>query len=146
MAKGLEPGTGARMSEVYGEELPGPAVVAVGGPCLAAELAGGLPTAGVWAAADEDAARAAGAAFDDRRYQLTYTDDVVGVELAAMMKNVAAIGLGILDGIGTPSGEGYKNAKAALFTKAAHETCRSSRRAGVGPRPRSGWPAWATSS
>src|SRR5262245_10570665 len=78
VAKGLEPGTGARMSQVYGEELPGPAVVAVGGPCLAAELAGGLPTAGVWASADEDAARAAGAAFDDRRYQLTYPADVVG--------------------------------------------------------------------
>ncbi|HYJ60764.1 MAG TPA: NAD(P)H-dependent glycerol-3-phosphate dehydrogenase [Actinomycetota bacterium] len=121
VAKGLEPGTGARMSEVYGEELPGPTIVAVGGPCLAAELAGGLPTAGVWAAADEATVRAAGAAFDDRHYQLTYTDDVIGVELAAMMKNVAAIGLGILDGIGTPSGEGYKNAKAALFTKAAHE-------------------------
>jgi glycerol-3-phosphate dehydrogenase (NAD(P)+) len=121
VAKGLEPDTGKRMSEVYGDELPGPTVVAVGGPCLAAELASGQPTAGVWAAADEGAAREAGAAFDDRHYQLTYTDDVVGVELAAMMKNVAAIGLGILDGVGSPSGEGFNNAKAALFTKAAHE-------------------------
>ncbi len=121
VAKGLEPETGARMSEVYASELPGPAVIAVGGPCLAGELASGLPTAGVWAAADEDTAREAGAAFDDRRYQLTYTHDVIGVELSAMMKNVAAIGLGILDGLGTPSGEDYKNAKAALFTKAAHE-------------------------
>ena len=38
-----------------------------------------------------------------------------------MMKNVAAIGLGMLDGIGKPTGEDFKNAKAALFTKAAHE-------------------------
>jgi glycerol-3-phosphate dehydrogenase (NAD(P)+) len=121
VAKGLEPGSGLRMSEVYGAELPGPAVIAVGGPCLASELAGGQPTAGVWAATDVDAAREAGASFDDRRYQLTYTDDVAGVEIAAMMKNVAAIGLGMLDGIGAPSGEGFKNAKAALFTKAAHE-------------------------
>jgi glycerol-3-phosphate dehydrogenase (NAD(P)+) len=121
IAKGLEPGTGARMSQVYTEELPGPAVIAVGGPCLAAELARGLPTAGVWASADPSAARDAGASFDDRRYQLTYTDDLVGVELCAMMKNVAAIGLGILDGLGAPTGEDFKNAKAALFTKAAHE-------------------------
>lgn len=121
VAKGLEPGTGLRMSEVYAEEIPGPAVVAVGGPCLAAELASGLPTAGVWAAATVDLSREAGTPFDDRHYQLTYTDDVVGVELAAMMKNVAAIGLGILDGLGAVAGEGYKNAKAALFTKAAHE-------------------------
>jgi glycerol-3-phosphate dehydrogenase (NAD(P)+) len=46
---------------------------------------------------------------------------VIGVELCAMMKNVAAIGLGMLDGIGKPTGEDFKNAKAALFTKAAHE-------------------------
>lgn len=121
VAKGLEPQTGRRMSEVYAEELPGLTVVSVGGPCLATELAEGLPTAGVWAAVSEDLARAAGAPFDDRHYQLVYTDDVVGVELSAMMKNVAAIGLGILDGLGKPAAEDYKNAKAALFTKAAHE-------------------------
>jgi glycerol-3-phosphate dehydrogenase (NAD(P)+) len=38
-----------------------------------------------------------------------------------MMKNVAAIGLGLLDGLGKGAGIGYQNAKAALFTKAAHE-------------------------
>ena len=121
VAKGLEPGTGQRMSEVYGEEFPQAQVVAVGGPCLAAELASGLPTAGVWAAATTDAARAAGERFDAPAYQLVFTDDVMGVELSSMMKNVAAIGLGILDGLGTPLGQDYKNAKAALFTKAAHE-------------------------
>ena len=49
VAKGLEPTTGKRMSEVYGEELAGVDVVVVGGPCLARELAEGLPTAAVWA-------------------------------------------------------------------------------------------------
>ncbi|MEX0983557.1 MAG: NAD(P)H-dependent glycerol-3-phosphate dehydrogenase [Actinomycetota bacterium] len=121
VAKGLEPRSGLRMSEVYAQELPHTAVISVGGPCLAAELAEGLPTAGVWAAAAEADAREAGEAFDDKHYQLAYTDDVIGVELCAMMKNVAAIGLGILDGVGKPTGEDFKNAKAALFTKAAHE-------------------------
>jgi glycerol-3-phosphate dehydrogenase (NAD(P)+) len=121
VAKGLEPGSGLRISQVYSEELPGASVIAVGGPCLATELAEGLPTAGVWAAASEGDARDAGAGFDDIHYQLVYTDDVVGVELCSMMKNVAAIGLGILDGVGKPTGEDFKNAKAALFTKAAHE-------------------------
>ena len=49
VAKGLEPTTGKRMSEVYGEELSDVDVVVVGGPCLARELAEGLPTAAVWA-------------------------------------------------------------------------------------------------
>ena len=121
IAKGLEPGTGLRMSQVYAEELPEIPIVCVGGPCLATELAQGLPTAGVWAASTVEIAHDAGRPFDAEAYQLTFTDDVVGVELCAMMKNVAAIGLGLLDGIGKPTGEDFKNAKAALFTKAAHE-------------------------
>jgi glycerol-3-phosphate dehydrogenase (NAD(P)+) len=121
VAKGLEPESGKRMSEVYGEELPDADVIAIGGPCLAAELAEGLPTAGIWAGGTEEAARDAGKLFDDRHYQLVFTDDLIGVEYCSMMKNVAAIGLGILDGLGKPTGEDYKNAKAALFTRAAHE-------------------------
>jgi glycerol-3-phosphate dehydrogenase (NAD(P)+) len=124
VAKGLEPGTGARMSEVYAGELDGPEVVVVGGPCLARELAEGLPTAAVWAAGSVDLAEEAGKPFDDRRYQLAFTDDLVGVELCSTMKNVAAIGLGILDGLGTATDTPYQNAKAALFTLAAGEIVR----------------------
>jgi glycerol-3-phosphate dehydrogenase (NAD(P)+) len=120
VAKGLEPESGSRISEVYGEEL-GIDVVAIGGPCLARELAEGLPTAAVWAAAELVTAEKAGEPFDDRAYQLTFTDDVIGVELCSTMKNVAAIGLGLLDGIGKAAGTDYQNAKAALFTQAAHE-------------------------
>ena len=121
VAKGLEPTSGERMSRVYASELDGPEIVSVGGPCLARELAEQLPTAAVWAAASLDIAEAAGKPFDDRWYQIVFTDDVAGVELCSMMKNVAAIGLGILDGIGKATGIGYQNAKAALFTKAARE-------------------------
>jgi glycerol-3-phosphate dehydrogenase (NAD(P)+) len=120
VAKGLEPESGSRISEVYGEEL-GIDVVAIGGPCLARELAEGLPTAAVWAAAELVTAEKAGEPFDDRAYQLTFTDDVIGVELCSTMKNVAAIGLGLLDGIGKAAGTDYQNAKAALFTQATHE-------------------------
>ena len=121
VAKGLEPATGKRMSEVYGEDLGGIEVVVVGGPCLARELAEGLPTAAVWAGPRVSLAEQAGKPFDDRHYQLSYTDDVIGVELCSMMKNVAAIGLGLLDGLGRSTGTSYQNAKAALFTRAAGE-------------------------
>ena len=121
VAKGLEPTTGKRMSEVYGEEIAGAEVVVVGGLCLARELAEGLPTAAVWAAGLVSVAEEAGKPFDDRHYQLSYSDDVVGVELCSMMKNVAAIGLGLLDGLGKTTGISYQNAKAALFTRASQE-------------------------
>jgi glycerol-3-phosphate dehydrogenase (NAD(P)+) len=120
VAKGLEPETGMRISQVYAHELSAD-VVAIGGPCLAGELAGGMPTSPVWAAGSLELARTAGSPFESDGYRITYTDDVAGVEYASMAKNVAAIGVGILDGLGKPLAQDFHNAKAALFTAAAHE-------------------------
>jgi len=121
VAKGMETETGQRVSEVLAEELPGAATVSVGGPCLASELAGGAPSAAIWASAGIDDARTAGAPLSNYSYQLEFTDDVVGVEICSMAKNVAAMGIGLLDGLGKFSDEQYRNAKAALFTKAVKE-------------------------
>ena len=95
--------------------------MSVGGPRVATELAQGLPITGVWSAATLQTTRGAGQPFDAQAHQPTYTHDVIGVELCAMIRNVAAIGLGMLDGLGKPTGEDFKNVKGALFTKAAHE-------------------------
>ena len=121
LAKGLENESGKRPSIVYGEELSGAAVIAVGGPCLAAELAQGAPSASVWTSRNVEDARTAGAPFEDRHYQLQYTDDVVGVEYCTVVKNVAAIGLGFLDGLSKLADERFRNAQAALFTRAVQE-------------------------
>ena len=121
IAKGLEPQTDLRMSEVYGQELPDRAVIAMGGPCLASELAQGLASAVVWASEQEEDARKAGEPFADRHFQITYTDDVTGLEYCTVLKNVAAIGMGLLDGMGKALDEDFKNAKAALFTMAVAE-------------------------
>lgn len=120
LAKGLEAETSRRMSEVYGEELQA-AVVVVGGPCLAPELAQARPTLAVWAHAEVDRARVAGGPLATGAYQVLYTDDALGVELCAVIKNVGAIGLGFLDGMGKLSMQEFRNAKAALFTKAVSE-------------------------
>lgn len=121
VAKGLEEDTFLRMSEVIGQEIPETPAVSIGGPCLASELAQELPTSVVWAAHQEATARAAGAAFETPAYQLFYTDDLIGTEYCSVIKNVAAIGMGLLDGLGMAMAENFKNAKAALFTKAMDE-------------------------
>jgi glycerol-3-phosphate dehydrogenase (NAD(P)+) len=121
VAKGLEAGSGKRMSEVYAEEIGGAQTISIGGPCLASELAEAIPTAAVWAAGSIQIARSAAEPFETPGYQVVCTDDVIGVEMCSMMKNVAAIGLGLLDGLGKATGRDFKNAKSALFTKAAHE-------------------------
>ncbi len=121
VAKGVDTVTGERVSEVLAGELPGATTVSVGGPCLASELAGGAPSAAIWASADVEDARAAGMPLSNHSYQLEFTDDVVGVEVCSTAKNVAAMGIGLLDGLGRFSDEQYRNAKAALFTKAVKE-------------------------
>jgi glycerol-3-phosphate dehydrogenase (NAD(P)+) len=121
VTKGLEDGSRLRMSEVYGEEIPGRSIVAVGGPALAPELSEGFLTAVVFACPDGEACERAAEAFRSDRYVIETTDDVIGVEICATAKNVAAIGAGILEGIAQSRQRDMKNARAALFAQAVHE-------------------------
>jgi glycerol-3-phosphate dehydrogenase (NAD(P)+) len=121
IAKGLEPETGKRMSEVYAEEVGHDRVAVMGGPALAPEIAQGLPTATAMASAHGDAAHVCAAAFRASWFQVQVTDDVAGLEYCTVAKNVAAIGMGVLDGIGKTASADYRNAKAAMFTMAVRE-------------------------
>jgi glycerol-3-phosphate dehydrogenase (NAD(P)+) len=118
VAKGLEPDTRKRMSEVYAEEAGHRRVVSVGGPCLAPEVAQGLPSSVVFASSEPAVGEEAAAAFRSKAYHVTVTDDVVGVEYCTVAKNVAAIAVGIVDGLARVSGMAYRNAKSALFAQA----------------------------
>jgi glycerol-3-phosphate dehydrogenase (NAD(P)+) len=124
VAKGLEAASGKRMSEVYAEEVRHQRVVAIGGPCLAPELAQGLPTAAVFASVEVRTATEAAAAFRSASFHVAVTADLIGMEYCAVLKNIAAIGIGILDGLVRGTAFEYRNAKAALFTQAIHELGR----------------------
>jgi glycerol-3-phosphate dehydrogenase (NAD(P)+) len=121
VAKGLEPKTRKRMSEVYAEEVGHDHVVSVGGPGLAPEVAEGLPTAVVFASTETASAEESAAVFRSKTLRVEVTDDVAGVEYCTVIKNVIAIGMGILDGMGKGMDLGYRNAKSALFTQAFAE-------------------------
>jgi len=121
IAKGLEPETLKPMSQVYAEEVGHERIVSVGGPCLAGEIAQGLPTAAVFASSPVATAKEAGACFRSKAFHVSVTDDLAGVEYCTVGKNVAAIGVGILDGMAKVAGAQYSNAKAALFTQAFAE-------------------------
>lgn len=117
--KGLEPTRGRRISVLLGELLPGHRVAVLSGPSFAREVARGLPTALVVAAADESLARALQRALAAPAFRLYTNRDVIGVEMAAALKNVAAIATGLCDGLGL--GE---NARAALITRGLAEIAR----------------------
>jgi glycerol-3-phosphate dehydrogenase (NAD(P)+) len=117
--KGLEVDTHRRMSEVAAEELGGRPVTVLCGPSFALEVAQGQPTAVVVAARDLARAEAVQRMLATGAFRAYSSDDVVGAELAAALKNVIAIAAGILDGLGYG-----QNTQAALITRGLAEMTR----------------------
>lgn len=102
-AKGLEVSTGKRMSEVLAEEVPASfrqQICVLSGPNLAGEIRQGLPAASVIAAQDIASAEKAKKLMESRRFFISISDDVVGVELGGALKNIIALGAGMIDGLG----------------------------------------------
>ncbi len=128
-AKGIEQGSGARMSEVVRQILGPTAPLAVlSGPSFAAEVAHELPTAVTLACADADVRRDLPAAIGTPRFRIYSTDDVIGAELGGAVKNVLAIACGIVAGRGLGD-----NARAALITRGLAEMARLA--VAVGAKP-----------
>jgi glycerol-3-phosphate dehydrogenase (NAD(P)+) len=119
VAKGIENGTGSRMSEVIAEVLKTEHIVVLSGPSHAEEVGRGIPTAVVVASRHEQHAVQAQKAFMNERFRIYTHDDVIGVELGGALKNVIAIAAGACDGIGFGD-----NTKAALCTRGLAEMTR----------------------
>jgi glycerol-3-phosphate dehydrogenase (NAD(P)+) len=121
LMKGIEQGTGRRMSQVLAEAtgIDLGRVAVVSGPNLAFELASRQPSATVVACADEAVGRATAKMFATN-YLRPYTNpDVVGVEVCGAVKNVIALA------VGTAQGQGYgMNTLATLMTRGLAEMTR----------------------
>jgi len=125
-SKGLEKGTGYRMSEVIQQELPDVMIVAMSGPCHAEELSKGIPTAYVAASENRHAAEKVQDIFMSPRFRVYTNPDITGVELGGSVKNVIALCAGISDGLGYGD-----NTKAALMTRGITEISRLGRAMGA---------------
>jgi glycerol-3-phosphate dehydrogenase (NAD(P)+) len=133
-AKGLDPDTGALMSQVLTESLGDRAIIgAISGPNIAKEVAEGKPAATVIACADGPRALDAQRRISSNRLRAYTNDDVVGVEVGGAMKNVVAIAAGIADGLGAGD-----NAKAAITTRGLTEMTRLGAALGARARTFSG--------
>jgi glycerol-3-phosphate dehydrogenase (NAD(P)+) len=118
-AKGMEVETGLRMSQVIESELP-PAVrdgiVAVSGPSIASELVRKLPTAVEISSKEPVSVQRVKEAVETPFFRLSVNEDLAGVELGGVFKNVFAIGAGICDGL-----QMGVNTKASFITKSLEE-------------------------
>ncbi len=118
--KGLEADTHLRVSEIITQEIGAShPIVVLSGPSFAPEVADELPTAVLAASTDPEAAAVVQSQFRGPQFRLYASDDVVGVEIGAAMKNVIAIAAGVVEGLGL----GH-NALAALITRGLAEITR----------------------
>ena len=103
-------------------------VVVVVGPSLASEIANAVPTAVVCASEDHISVRKVATMFASPIFRTYLTDDVIGVEVGAALKNVIAIAVGMADGLGKEYGvEAMTNTTAFLFSRGLVEIARLAR-------------------
>jgi glycerol-3-phosphate dehydrogenase (NAD(P)+) len=118
-AKGIEAGSKLLVGEVARAVQPAAPIAVLSGPTFAHEVAAGLPTAVTLAC--EDAVL--GAALAERLASPTFrtyaSDDVIGAEIGGAVKNVLAIGCGVVEGAGLG-----QNARAALIARGFAEMTR----------------------
>lgn len=120
VSKGVEKDTSLTLTDVIAQEVgEGHPVVALSGPSHAEEVSRGVPTAVVAASRDQAAAELVQDIFMSPRFRVYATDDVVGVELGAALKNVIALCAGVSDGLGLGD-----NTKAMLMTRGLTEIAR----------------------
>ncbi|WP_295581905.1 NAD(P)H-dependent glycerol-3-phosphate dehydrogenase [uncultured Oscillibacter sp.] len=120
VSKGIERDTNLRMSQIL-QEVTGNIckVVALSGPSHAEEVGIRMPTGCVSACPDRAAARLVQDVFMNDYFRIYTSYDIVGVELAAALKNVIALSCGICTGLGFQD-----NTKALLMTRAMAEITR----------------------
>lgn len=117
--KGIERGTGQFVHDILAEVWPSAQPALVSGPSFASDVAAGLPTAVTLA--DADAARATQwqEALSSQTFRPYVSADLQGVAIGGAVKNVLAIGCGVVEGCGL--GE---SAKAALMARGFAEILR----------------------
>jgi glycerol-3-phosphate dehydrogenase (NAD(P)+) len=121
-SKGIENGTLKMMYQVAEEILPATLhknIFVISGPTFAAELAMKMPTCAVIAGHNSEDMGSIQAIFSSPYMRIYRSNDITGVELGGALKNIFAIAVGILEGMGLG-----KNTQAALITRSIAEITR----------------------
>jgi glycerol-3-phosphate dehydrogenase (NAD(P)+) len=135
LAKGIELGTGLRMSQVIADAaaVEPDRIAVVTGPNLAREIAERQPSASVVASVSPATAEALQQTCHTARFRAYTNTDVVGCELGGATKNVIALAVGIAIGLGLGA-----NATASVITRGLAEISRLGSALGADPYTFSG--------
>lgn len=135
-SKGIENESLMTMSGVYSDALEinfHKNYSVLSGPSFAIEVAKGMPTAVTVAAWDHRTAQRVQRAFSSTFFRCYTSTDVIGVEMGGALKNVVAIAVGAVDGMGF----GH-NTRAGLMTRALSQIARIGVPLGASPLTLSG--------
>ena len=114
LSKGLERTTLKRMSEVTSDVMPGHPVAVLTGPNLAKEILAGQPAASVVAINDDTIGGELQRIFSRPSLRVYTNADVIGCEVAGVVKNVIAIAAGMGDLLATSSSKQSRNNMVGL--------------------------------
>lgn len=120
MAKGIDRHTGLTAYQTLGHVLPGHRRLVLSGPSVANEFVRGMPTVVVLAGANRSDQLTVARLLDGPTFRTRFSADAIGVELGGILKNIYAIGLGLLDGRGVTS----VNFRSVYLTIALEEMAR----------------------
>lgn len=120
-SKGIEIETLKIPSKIIEEELKGKIkyLATLSGPTFSKEVAKGMPTAAVFASRREEFAKFLQEKFSSQTFRFYRSVDLIGVELAGALKNIYAIGSGIIKAMDLGA-----NSWASYLTRALHEMKR----------------------
>lgn len=136
--KGIEEGSLLTMGEVLIDLFGEPKrrhLTFLSGPSFALEVARGLPAAITLAAYDDEVGSDVQKTLSTQNFRVYTSQDVIGVQMGGVVKNVIAIAAGISDGLALGD-----NARAALMTRGLAEMTRLAVRMGADPLTLSGLP------
>lgn len=131
VAKGLELETNMRVSDVIDEEFDREYIESLSvlsGPSHAEEVALRQPSTVVLASKFPANIRAIQDVFMNRYFRVYTSDDIVGVEIGGALKNIIAVSIGLLHGLGFGD-----NTKAATITRGLQEITRLGTKMGADP-------------
>ncbi len=130
LMKGIELGTGLRMSQVISEvgQVEPDRVAVVSGPNLSREIAVKQPAASVVACSHIGTAERVADASAAPYFRPYIQTDVVGAEIGGAVKNVIALAAGMAEGLGFGD-----NTKSTIITRGLAETARLSAALGADP-------------
>ncbi len=118
-AKGIEVESGELLTDVVKQVMSNAKVGILSGPTFASEIARGLPCAVTLAIEDKTIGEQVVKALGSRTLRTYLTDDLIGAQIGGAVKNVIAIGSGVVQGRGM--GE---SARCALVTRGLTEMAR----------------------